>query len=95
MSDKIIDAKTRKFIAEYSQKVKEAERKEICEILTLSKPSQPTGILNSACVHPVKHPAPRFQDLFDHMLNEHGVMLLETEMLEIIKICKNYENPDS
>lgn len=30
---------------------------------------------------------PYLQDLFEHMSNEHGLTLLQTEMQEIIDIC--------
>jgi hypothetical protein len=32
-----------------------------------------------------------YQRLFDHMLNEHGLVLLQTEMDEIIRILHNME----
>lgn len=30
---------------------------------------------------------PYLQDLFDHMRNEHGLILLQSEMQEIVSVC--------
>lgn len=36
---------------------------------------------------------PYLQDLFEHMNNEHGLILTQSEMLEILSICgKEYDN---
>ena len=29
-----------------------------------------------------------YQELFNHMANEHGLILVQSEMQEIIRICK-------
>lgn len=31
----------------------------------------------------------RYQELFNHLANEHDLILLESEMQEIIRICNN------
>lgn len=31
---------------------------------------------------------PFYQPLFDHMANEHGLILMESEMDEIVRICR-------
>ena len=43
---------------------------------------------------PEYYPGMEYQQLFDHMYNEHGLILLESEMDEIIEICNtiNHEN---
>lgn len=35
-----------------------------------------------------------YQKLFDHMSNEHGLTLLEGEMLEIIHIVREMDKPN-
>lgn len=36
---------------------------------------------------------PYLQDLFEHMNNEHGLILTQSDMLEILSICgKEYDN---
>lgn len=36
---------------------------------------------------------PYLQDLFEHMRNEHGLILTQSEMLEILSVCGNeYDN---
>lgn len=37
--------------------------------------------------------APFYQPLFDHMSREHGLTLLESEMDEIVRICKELDLP--
>lgn len=38
---------------------------------------------------------PYLQDLFDHMRNEHGLILLQSEMQEIVSICNTDLNAEN
>lgn len=38
---------------------------------------------------------PYLQDLFDHMRNEHGLILLQSEMQEIVAICNTDLNAEN
>lgn len=38
---------------------------------------------------------PHLQDLFDHMRNEHGLILLQSEMQEIVAICNTDLNAEN
>lgn len=42
-----------------------------------------------------KKTKPYFRDLFDHMRNEHGLILLQSEMQEIVSICNTDLNAEN
>ena len=41
------------------------------------------------------YPGSIYQPLFDHMLNEHGLILLDTEMTEICEVCRKIINAEN
>jgi hypothetical protein len=46
---------------------------------------------NNTTMSDTKYPIHPYQNLFEHMANEHGLILLESEMDEIIRIAKECE----
>ncbi|OQA30175.1 MAG: hypothetical protein BWY57_02993 [Betaproteobacteria bacterium ADurb.Bin341] len=38
-------------------------------------------------------PSPHYWPLFEHMLKEHGLTLTDSEMHEIVQICRQLEAP--
>lgn len=49
---------------------------------TMSKPAE---------IQPL--PSPHYWPLFEHMLKEHGLTLTDSEMHEIVQICRQLEAP--
>lgn len=43
---------------------------------------------------PEDYPGKMYQELFNHLSNEHGLILLESEMSEIIHIVNKMKSPD-